>query len=60
VLAEIKTRFGSDVARIVASCTDSYEASPKRDWRERKEAYIEHLRESDTSSLLVVAADKLQ
>lgn len=59
VLTEIKVRFGSEVAEIVESCTDSFEAGPKRDWRERKVAYLEHLQESDTASLLVVAADKL-
>jgi (p)ppGpp synthase/HD superfamily hydrolase len=59
MLAKIEAQFGREVAAIVESCTDSFEAGPKRDWRERKEAYLEHLRESDTSSLLVVAADKL-
>lgn len=59
VLRKIKSRFGADVAGIVASCTDSFEVGRKRNWRERKVAYLEHLRESDNGSLLVVAADKL-
>jgi (p)ppGpp synthase/HD superfamily hydrolase len=59
VLAKIKRRFGPDVAGIVAACTDSFEVGRKRDWRERKVAYLEHLQDSNKASLLVVAADKL-
>jgi hypothetical protein len=59
VLTEIKSRFGQDVATVVASCTDSFEVGPKLDWKERKLLYLEHLQKSETESLLVVAADKL-
>lgn len=58
VLENIREQFGKDVASIVASCTDSFEAGPKRSWRERKEAYLDHLREADPEHLLVTAADK--
>jgi len=41
-LDEIREKFGVRVARIVDGCTDSYEVSgEKRDWGERKRAYIE-------------------
>src|ERR1039457_5654488 len=59
MLAKIEAQFGREVAAIVEACTDSFEAGPKRDWRERKEAYLEHLRHCDSASLIVVAADKL-
>ena len=55
----IKEEFGTEVARIVAGCTDSFEVC-KPPWRERKEAYIQHLRsDSDDAIRLVSAADKL-
>ena len=50
--------FGPEVLRIVEGCTDS-DTHPKPPWRERKEAYIAHLRERDAAILLVSAADKL-
>ena len=58
-LVKIEAQFGPDVAAIVESCTDSFEEGPKRDWRERKEEYLQHLRDCDSASLIVVAADKL-
>jgi len=46
-LDEIREKFGDRVARIVDGCTDSYEVSgEKRDWGERKRAYIEKSRTS--------------
>jgi GTP pyrophosphokinase len=57
-LAEIRERFGAEVAEIVAGCTDS-DVMPKPPWRERKEAYIAHLVEASRSAQLVSAADKL-
>jgi len=57
-LREIRQKFGDEVARIVDGCTDTYE-SPKPPWLERKQAYIEHLRDSDSSIRLVSASDKL-
>ena len=57
-LRDIRQKFGDDVARIVDGCTDSYE-TPKPPWLERKRAYIEHLKEADSSTRLVSASDKL-
>jgi (p)ppGpp synthase/HD superfamily hydrolase len=57
-LAEVLGRFGERVARIVRSCTDS-EETPKPPWRQRKEAYLEHLPTAEQDELLVSAADKL-
>jgi (p)ppGpp synthase/HD superfamily hydrolase len=59
VLKNIEAQFGREVAAIVESCTDSFEEGPKRNWRERKEEYLQHLRDCDSASLIVVAADKL-
>lgn len=56
VLAGIERRFGSEVARIVAACTDDPDQS---DWRRRKERYLQHLPDQDAPVVLVSAADKL-
>ena len=58
-LVKIETQFGREVAAIVESCTDSFDEGPKRDWKERKKEYLQHLRDCDSASLIVVAADKL-
>lgn len=56
---DIRTRFGDRVAAIVEACTDSFE-EPKPPWRERKEAYVAHVRGSrDQGALRVSLADKL-
>ena len=57
-LRDIRKRFGGDVARIVDGCTDTCE-TPKPPWLARKRAYVEHLKDSDTSARLVSASDKL-
>jgi (p)ppGpp synthase/HD superfamily hydrolase len=57
-LRDIREKFGDDVAGIVDGCTDTYE-TPKPPWLERKRAYIEHLKDSDSSTRLVSASDKL-
>ena len=57
-LRDIRKKFGDDVAGIVDGCTDTYE-TPKPPWLERKRAYIEHLKDSDSSTRLVSASDKL-
>ena len=57
-LRDIRKKFGDDVAGIVDGCTDTYE-TPKPPWLERKRAYIEHLKDSDSSTRLVTASDKL-
>lgn len=57
-LRDIQSKFGKRVARIVEGCTDSDEM-PKPPWLERKQKYLQHLREADSSVRLVSAADKL-
>jgi (p)ppGpp synthase/HD superfamily hydrolase len=57
-LAEIRRRFGNQVAEIVAACSDTDE-SPKPPWQVRKDAFVERLRSEPYSVRLVVAADKL-
>ena len=59
-LDEIREKFGERVARIVDGCTDSYEVSgEKREWGERKRAYIEKVAHAPEDVRLVSAADKL-
>jgi GTP pyrophosphokinase len=57
-LADIRARFGEEVAVIVRDCTDAI-VVPKPPWRVRKEAYIAHLAEATPGVLRVSAADKL-
>jgi GTP pyrophosphokinase len=57
-LEAIRTRFGDEVATIVAGCTDTDEIH-RPSWRPRKERYIAHLRAAPYSVRLVSAADKL-
>jgi (p)ppGpp synthase/HD superfamily hydrolase len=57
-LRDIREKFGDDVAKVVDGCTDTHE-TPKPPWLERKRAYIEHLKNSDSSTRLVSASDKL-
>lgn len=57
-LADIRARFGYEVAAIVWGCTDA-ETTPKPPWRARKETYIAHLADAIPSVLLVSSADKL-
>lgn len=62
LLAEIRSRYGEDVATIVAGCTDASppKGQPKPPWKARKQAYIDHIvAETNRSILLVSAADKL-
>jgi GTP pyrophosphokinase len=51
-------KFGEAVAAIVDGCSDS-DTMPKPPWRERKEAYLAHLKSASPSVLLVTSADKL-
>jgi GTP pyrophosphokinase len=55
---EIRKRFGEEVARIVDGCTDT-DVTPKPPWRQRKEAYIRHVRDASASVRLVSASDKV-
>ncbi len=54
----IAGRFGEQVAAIVSGCTDA-DGAPKPPWRERKEAYLRHLRTASPAVLRVSNADKL-
>jgi (p)ppGpp synthase/HD superfamily hydrolase len=58
VLAEIRSRFGEQVANIVDGCTDAY-TIPKPPWKARKLEYLDHLRAAGDDVRLVSAADKL-
>jgi (p)ppGpp synthase/HD superfamily hydrolase len=58
MLARIEREFGAAVAALVESLSDTLE-TPKPPWRERKEAYVEHIGESSDSAVLVSLADKL-
>jgi GTP pyrophosphokinase len=60
--ATVRARFGPAVADIVASCTDTLAGDTpekKSPWKQRKLAYIEHLREASGPAGLVAACDKL-
>jgi (p)ppGpp synthase/HD superfamily hydrolase len=57
-LAEIREKFGSEVADIVDECSDTFE-TPKPDWRPRKERYIRHLPGASDGAILISLADKL-
>jgi (p)ppGpp synthase/HD superfamily hydrolase len=57
-LRDIEKKFGKAVAKIVDGCTDTYE-TPKPPWRERKEAYLARLKNSNSATRLVSASDKL-
>ena len=54
----IAERFGSNVASIVAGCSDT-DVLPKPPWRERKVTYLDHLRDASASIRFVSACDKL-
>lgn len=54
----LRQRFGDKVADIVVACSDAT-SHPKPPWRQRKEAYIAHLRGAPPHVLRVALADKL-
>ncbi|MEJ7783761.1 MAG: HD domain-containing protein [Solirubrobacteraceae bacterium] len=58
VLDEIGERFGADVRRIVAACSDTFE-TPKPPWQARKEAYIAAIAHKRDDELRVSLADKV-
>jgi (p)ppGpp synthase/HD superfamily hydrolase len=60
-LRDIEHNFGSNVARMVAGLSDSLTEDPskKQSWLERKQAYIQRLREESADVQLISAADKL-
>lgn len=55
---DIELRFGENVLRMVKECSDT-EVHPKPPWKERKEAYINHLETIGNDTLMVSIADKL-
>jgi (p)ppGpp synthase/HD superfamily hydrolase len=57
-LADIRSKFGEDVATIVDECSDTFQ-TPKPPWRERKARYIAHLDEASKKAILISLADKL-
>jgi len=66
--AAIHAQFGEAVADIVKDCTDGTAEgkashtdaeAKRRDWIERKLAYLAHLKEAPDATLLVSACDKL-
>jgi (p)ppGpp synthase/HD superfamily hydrolase len=58
VPGEIGARFGPKVLALVEACSDS-KGPDKPPWRERKEAYVAHLRTAPANVRLIAAADKL-
>ena len=54
----IKMCFGSQVADIVAGCSDT-DTIPKPPWKERKEKHLAGLQIASPSIILVSLADKL-
>ena len=56
--ATIVEGFGPRVLGLVEACSDS-DTLPKPPWRERKERYLEHLRETTSDARLISLADKL-
>lgn len=57
-LAEIRRLYGGHVAEIVEALTDAF-TNPKPPWRERKERYLDHLRQATPEVRRVSLADKL-
>jgi GTP pyrophosphokinase len=59
--AIVRATFGARVADIVEGCIDGVPDGEgrKAPWRERKEAYLTHLRDAAPDTLLVSACDKL-
>jgi (p)ppGpp synthase/HD superfamily hydrolase len=55
---EIAQRFGDGVVAIVDGCTES-DTIPKPPWRDRKQRYLEQLRQGSPSVRRVALADKL-
>jgi (p)ppGpp synthase/HD superfamily hydrolase len=58
VLADIREKFGDDVATIVDECSDT-DVVPKPPWKKRKQDYIDHLGDASEATILVSLADKV-
>jgi len=62
IAEQIGKMFGDGVRDVVLGCSDSTVDTGKTEklpWKERKRAYLEHLRDSSDSVAFVSAADKL-
>ena len=60
-LAEIRNRFGENVAEIVVGCSDDLPETEekKRPWTVRKKEHLEHMTRASRGVLLVSLADKI-
>jgi GTP pyrophosphokinase len=60
-LRDVEVNFGSDVSRMVAGLSDTLVEDPhqKESWEQRKQAYLDRLRQEPTDVQLISAADKL-
>jgi (p)ppGpp synthase/HD superfamily hydrolase len=58
-LQTIERLFGARVAAIVRACSDNPGDGEDIPWKERKVAYLKHLRDTDADARLVSASDKL-
>ncbi|HEX3892444.1 MAG TPA: HD domain-containing protein [Terracidiphilus sp.] len=60
-LRDVEFNFGADVARMVASLSDTLTEDPnqKEPWDQRKAAYLERLKTETADVRLISAADKL-
>ena len=60
--SDLARRFGIRVADLVVLCTDTppdYDGGTKAPWQERKDAYVERLREETYPLCRIALADKL-
>lgn len=56
---EIRREFGDAVLDIVLACSDSETSNDKPEWKQRKQGYLDHLKNKPYSAMLVSQADKL-
>ena len=60
--AAIRLEFGDRVLELVEGCTDTpadFAGGRKPPWKDRKRAYIQHVREADEGGVRVSLADKV-
>ena len=60
-LKDIEARFGDEVARMVAGLSDTFaeDHDKKEGWEDRKNAYINRLRDEPDDVMLISIADKI-
>jgi (p)ppGpp synthase/HD superfamily hydrolase len=59
---QIRLQFGENVLKIIEASIDiahDYKGGPKPPWKKRKEAYLDHILQTDPSLLRVTIADKI-